>query len=267
MKKNDCTNKKLGKGEVSVYDFGDTKLHAYKTNDLIDDEVFIVEKDGRGFVIEYPCFFDNIEELEVYIKDEDIDIEGILAAYHMAGATFLDGVPVYATAEADECGHNGGGKALIDSFTAAFGDAFDSSIPDVTNVIEDDSLCLAGIDMNIVRNDDAFDIEIPEIKSVYTHMLGHDCHSIVAGAGHADVLVGQLEGYKNAGYDLILTSHYTPEDLKDVQTKIDYLEELKTIASGCESAEDFKAKVRKRYPEYAGDNYLDMTAGFFFGEQ
>lgn len=108
MEKNDCTIAKLGKGEVAIYDFGSVRLHAYKTNDPIDDEVFVVEKDGRGFVIEYPCFFDNIKELEGYIAEKGIRIEGILAAYHMAGATFLAGTPVYATASADAYGHEGG---------------------------------------------------------------------------------------------------------------------------------------------------------------
>ena len=95
-------------------------------------------------------------------------------------------------------------------------------------------------------------------------MLGHDCHSIVAGSGHADAIVAQLKGYLEKGYTLVLTSHYTPEDLKDVQTKIDYLEDLKDIASKCESADEFKSEVKKRYGSYSGDNYLEMTAGFFF---
>ena len=43
MNKNTFNQVKLAKGEVSVYDFGEIKLHAYKTNDFIDDEVFIVE--------------------------------------------------------------------------------------------------------------------------------------------------------------------------------------------------------------------------------
>ena len=86
MKKENCTTTTLPVGTMSVYDFGSTKLHAYKTNDLIDDEVFIVEKNGKGFVIEYPCFFANIKELESYIADNNITIEGILASYHMAGA-------------------------------------------------------------------------------------------------------------------------------------------------------------------------------------
>ena len=95
-------------------------------------------------------------------------------------------------------------------------------------------------------------------------MLGHDCHSIVGGAGHADGIIAELNGYIEKGYDLVLTSHYTPEDLKDVQTKIDYLENLKKIAATCEDADSFKAEVQKQYPAYSGQNYLDMTAGFFF---
>ena len=43
-----------------------------------------------------------------------------------------------------------------------------------------------------------------------------------------------------------------------------YLEELKTIAASCAGGEAFKAAVRERYPSYSGENYLDMTAGFFF---
>lgn len=111
MDKNTFKKAVLAKGEVSVYDFGDVKLHAYKTNDLIDDEVFIVEKAGNAVVIESPCFFDNIAELTEYLKG--INVEGVLVAYHGAGATFLPDVPKYATQNAVEYSENGGGKALI----------------------------------------------------------------------------------------------------------------------------------------------------------
>ena len=86
-----------------------------------------------------------------------------------------------------------------------------------------------------------------------------------AKAWKADAIIGQLKDYLSKGYDMILTSHYTPEDLKDVRTKIDYLENLKQIAGRCGNADAFKAEVRKAYPGYSGENYLDMTAGFFFG--
>ncbi|MCC8072513.1 MAG: hypothetical protein LIO62_00060 [Clostridiales bacterium] len=262
MNKNTFTTVKLAKGEMNVYDFGSVKLHAYKTNDFIDDEVFIVEKNKKAVIIESPCFFDNISELTEYLKD--MEVEGMLVAYHGAGATFLPDVPKYATQNAVDFSKNGGGKALIDNFTGAFGEIFDPSVHKITNVIEAGNVTIGGIDFVIKQTDDAFDVEIPEINAVYTHMMGHDCHSIVAGAGHADAMIAELNSYIEKGYDLILTSHYTPEDLKDAQTKIEYLENLKKIASGVQNADEFKAEVDKQYPQYSGQNYLDMTAGFFF---
>lgn len=262
MNKNAFETTKLAKGEMNVYDFGNVKLHAYKTNDFIDDEVFIVEKNGKAVIIESPCFFDNNQELAKYL--EAIKVEGILVAYHGAGATFLPDVPKYATQNAVDYSKTGGGKALIDKFTGAFGEIFDPSVHEITNVIQAGKITIGGIDFVIKQTDEAFDIEIPEINAVYTHMLGHDCRSIVAGAGHAEAMIAELRNYIEKGYDLILTSHYTPEDLKDAQTKIDYLENLKKIAAGTQSAEEFKTEVGRQYPQYSGQNYLDMTAGFFF---
>lgn len=262
MNKNTFQTVKLTKGEMNVYDFGGIKLHAYKTNDFIDDEVFIIEKNGKAVIIESPCFFDNNKELAKYLKD--VEVEGMLVAYHGAGATFLPDVPKYATQNAALFSKNGGGKALIDNFTGAFGEIFDSSVHEISNVIQPGKVTIGGIDFVIKQTDDAFDVEIPEINAVYTHMLGHDCHSIVAGAGHADAMIAELRSYIEKGYDLILTSHYTPEDLKDAETKIGYLENLKKIAVGVQNADEFKTEVGKQYPQYSGQNYLDMTAGFFF---
>lgn len=262
MNKNTFQTVKLVKGEMNIYDFGTTKLHAYKTNDFIDDEVFIVEKNGKAVIIESPCFFDNIQELMDYLKD--VQVVGMLIAYHGAGATFLPEVPKYATQNAVAYSENGGGKALIDNFTNTFGEIFDQSVHKITNVIDEGNVTIGGIDFIIKQTAEAFDVEIPEINAVYTHMLGHDCHSIVAGAAHADAMIAELNNYIKKGYDLILTSHYTPEDLKDADTKITYLKNLKAIAEGCGSAKEFKAAVQKQYPDYSGENYLDMTAGFFF---
>lgn len=264
MNKKTCTERSLGKGEMNIYDFGEIKLHAYKTNDPIDDEVFIVEKNGKAVIIEAPCFFDNNRELEQYLLDMEVEVAGMLLAYHMGGGTFLPQVRKYATRNADEYGHKGGGKELIDNFTAAFGEIFDGSIHTVTDFIEEGYVNIGGIDFKIVLTADAFDIEIPALHVVYTHMLGHDCHSIVAGENHADNILAQLNGYIDKGYDLVLTSHYTPEDLKDVNTKISYLKELKRIARESGNAEAFKAAVKQRFPDYSGENYLDITVGFFF---
>lgn len=264
MNKKTFKGVKLNKGEINVYDFGEVKLHAYKTNDFIDDEVFVLVRNDKGIIIELPCFFDNIAELTEYLKNEDIEVVAKMVAYHAAGATFLPDVPAYSTKSAMDYNTKGGGAGLVSNFRSAFGEIFDGSVCKTTNVIEDGEIEIAGIRMIINSNAEAFDIEIPEINCVYTHMLGHDCHSIVAGCPHADGMISQLNYYIRKGFDLVLTSHYTPEDLKDAQAKIDYLYKLKDISFECENGEDFKQKVKEIYPEYSGENYLDMTAGFFF---
>ncbi len=264
MNKNTFTQVKLTKGEMNVYDFGAVKLHAYKTNDFIDDEVFVLEKNSKAVVIEPPCFFDNCTELAAYLKK--FEVEGIFVAYHGAGASFLPEAPKYSTANAKEYSENGGGKTLIDNFSKTFGDIFDESVHKITNIISEGKITVAGIDFIIKTTAEAFDIEIPEINAVYTHMMGHNCHSIVTGAGHADAVIAQLKAYIGDGFGLILTSHYTPEDLKDAEIKIAYLENLKIIAGRCQNANEFKAEVKKNYPNYSGENYLDMTAEFFFAK-
>ena len=65
-------------------------------------------------------------------------------------------------------------------------------------------------------------------------------------------------------YNLILTSHYVPEELDAVKTKIAYIETLLNIASDSSNANEFMDKAKKEYPNYSGLNYLEMTANFFF---
>ena len=71
MNKNTCKTVRLSKGEMHIYDFGAVKLHAYRTNDPICDEVFVLEKNGKAVIIESPCFFDNNSELAEYVRDAD----------------------------------------------------------------------------------------------------------------------------------------------------------------------------------------------------
>lgn len=264
MEKTNCKTVALSKGQMDVYDFGSVKLHAFKTNDPLADECFLVEKGGKAFLIESPAFFDNIAELEKYIASLGVEYAGTVIAYHAAGASFMKGKPVYSTKNADEYNHKGGGAGLVANFTGAFGEAFDKSVYTTTNFIEGDTLSLAGVELKICRTNDAFDIEIPEINVAYIHMLGHDVHSIVAGSGHADALISQLDDFIARNISLILTSHYTVENLEDARTKIAYLADLKNIAVKNADAQAFKTAVQGKYPKYSGLNYLDMTAGMFY---
>lgn len=254
----------LEKGYVLTYDFGELKVYNYNTADYIDDQVILLEKNNKLVIIESPAFYDNNQELENYIKSLNVTVEGILLSYHMGGGTFLKGAKKYATYNADDYGHNGGGKALVDNFAKTFGSSFDASIHNVTDYIEEGSIILADIKMNIIPTNEGYDIEIPEINSIYTHMLGSDCHSIIAGVKHAKAMIKVLEGYIAKNYNLILTSHYIPEGIEAVKVKIAYIDNLINIASYCSSAKEMIDKVKEEYPNYSGINYLEMTANLFF---
>lgn len=254
----------LDKGRVDVYTKNGVTLYAYQTRDAIDDEVFVLAKAGRGVVIELPCFYDNIRELTDFLAREGVTVEGKLVAYHAAGASFLPDVPAYGTASSVAYNTTGGGAALVSNFKNAFGESFDAGLCAVDHVLEEGEAEIAGIRFVVRPNAEAYDLEIPEINCVYTHMMGHDCHSIVAGCPHADGMISQLNYYVRRGFDLVLSAHYTPEDLKDARTKAAYLAALKEIALDCGSADEMRAKVQAQYPDYSGGNYLDMTVGFFF---
>ena len=202
----------LGKGRVDIYTANDITLYAYQTRDAIDDEVFILAKAGRGVVIELPCFYDNIRELTAFLDEDGITVEGKLVAYHAAGGSFLPHVPAYGTASSVAYNTTGGGAGLVANFKNVFGESFDAGLCAVDHVLEEGETSIAGIRFVVKPNAEAYDLEIPELNCVYTHMMGHDCHSIVAGCPHADGMISGLNYYIRHGFDLVLTSHYPPED-------------------------------------------------------
>jgi hypothetical protein len=255
---------KLQKGEILTYDFGKTKMYAYQTNDSFNDVVFILEKNKKRIVIEPPCFFENIKELEEYINSLNLTEICVIPVYHMMGASFLPNAKKYSTKRAEKYGHLCEGKKMVDNFSKIFGEAFDNKLHSITSYIKNGNIKIADIKMNIIGNSDAFDIEIPEINALYMHMLGHDSHSIITGQEHAEIFIKQLENYARKQYKIILSAHHVPENLRDLKTKIRYLKKLKRIALSSKSSEEFKTSMNNAYPNYYGENYLDMTAGFFF---
>ena len=256
----------LKKGFVEIYDFGEIKLHAYQTNDLMNDESYILENDNNLLLVEFPAFYDNLEEFEKYVKGLNKNIVGKVFSDHPNGGTILKDIKGYASEGTIKSMKEGTINNLVTGFKTSFGGDFAKEYHEITDILKDNTVNIGGFELNITYHDENIEIEFPQINCIYTHMLGHDCHSIVAGEGHADVIISQLTGYKEKGYNLILSSHYVPETISDVETKIDYLKNIKIIAKQSKNINEFKENVKVKYPEYSGLNYLDMTAGFFFPE-
>ena len=262
----ESVKKNLKKGYVEVYNFGEIKLHSYQTNDLMNDESYILENDKNVLLIEFPAFYDNLEEFETYVKGLNKNIVGKVFSDHPNGGTILKDVKGYASEGTIKSMKEGTIHNLVTGFESSFGGAFAKEYHEITDVLKDNTVNIGGFELNITYHDENIEIKLPQINCIYTHMLGHDCHSIVAGEGHANAIIAQLKGYKEKGYNLILSSHYVPETMADVDTKIAYIEDLKVLAKESSNAEEFKDKVKAKFPTYSGLNYLDMTAGYFFAE-
>ncbi len=260
---------KLTKGEVTVYDFGAAKIHAYKTNDVLTDECYIVEGKKGLVLLESTAFKENVQELNQYMKSLKKPLEGMFLSYHANGYNTYPNVPIYATEKALASWEKGGVKALTDNFAQTFGEAVDTNLPAKATIVKDgDTVTAAGIDFKILPTaDEDYSVEIPSLGVVYRHMLGAKVHNILPGVDYIDAEIAELKRYQAAGYSLILTSHHEPEGQKAVKAKLEYLRTVKELVFKSQDKADFIAKVQKAFPDYEGTNYLDMSAGFLFPEK
>lgn len=254
----------LDNGAVTVYDYGDVKLHAYNFGDALGDECYLIESSEGVVMLETGAFTANLVSWKNYIDTLGKPIAGALLAYHPNGIENFGDVTVYTTENAlKNWGEGGAIRALTDNFIAAFGDAVAANHPSEATLMNfGDTVTLAGVDF-IIRDegDDAYGVEIPAINCVYIHMMGSDCHNILTSKAHIQSFIDELNSFN---YDLVLTSHYVPEGQDAVTTKIAYLEKTLELADSCADAESFTAAMNEAFPDYSGANYLEMTAGFLF---
>ena len=82
----------LGKGYIDIYNFGDIKLHCYQTNDLMNDESYILENNENVLLVEFPAFYDNLEEFEKYVRGLNKNIVGKVFSDHPNGGKILKDV-------------------------------------------------------------------------------------------------------------------------------------------------------------------------------
>ncbi|MGN0184612.1 MAG: hypothetical protein ACI4AL_05805 [Aristaeellaceae bacterium] len=258
------TEVSLELGTVTVYDFGDIRLHAYNAEDALGDECYLIES-GEGLVmLETGAFTENLVEWKSYIDGLNKPLAGALLAYHPNGYEIFGDVIIYATENALTNWQPGGSiNVLTDDFVARYGDVVAASHPSQAEIVEfGDTVTLAGVDF-IIRNegDDAYGVEIPAINAVYIHMLGSDCHNILTSREHIAAFIDELKGFD---YDLVLTSHYVPEGADAVAAKIAYLERALELSNACTDAESFTETMNRTFPDYTGANYLEMTAGMLY---
>lgn len=261
------TEVSLESGVVTVYDYGELKLHAYATGDALGDEAFIVEGKDALVGIELPSFTPGLDAWSGYVDSLGKPMNDIFLDAHATGASYVEGMNIYGTQAAKDAIASGSTfsttQGLVDTFGADFHGGDDMA---QINRVVSGEVTVAGIDFRVIDRGDTYDLEIPALNLVYTHMLGKTSHSILASTETMDTMLSTLREYQSAGYDMILSSHSAPEGQDAVTEKIAYVEQAKELAETCTSAEEFTAAMQEAFPGYTGENYLEMTAGFLYPE-
>lgn len=252
-------------GSVTVYDFGASKLHVYNTGDALGDVAYIVEGEDALIGIELPAFTANLDAWQNYIADLDKPMNDLFLCDHATGASYVEGMNVYGTQGAQDSIASGSTYATTQGLYETFGDDFHGGA-DLANInkVVSGTVTVAGIDFNLIDCGETYDLEIPSMNAVYTHMLGKTCHSILTSIAHMDSMIETLKGYQSAGYDMILSAHSGVEGQDAVAEKIAYVEKAKELAASCENAEAFMTAMKEAFPDYIGENYLEMSAGYLY---
>lgn len=249
--------KELGVGKMLVYDFGDLKLHAYETKDPIADENFLLETSDELIIIELIGFKNNIEELQNYIEELGKPLNNVIVAYHPAGGDAHSEAQMYASEGLGEAG-------LVAGFVEAFGDAFNGNLPTEFELVQPGTMTIGGVEFNVIQTADAFDLEIPAINVYMTHMVGSNTHNILPGMEVIEEMIVQMKDFQAKNYALILSGHDIPRTIDIAAEKINYLEKTKELATSSENADAFIQSMKETFPDYLGENYLEMSAGGLF---
>lgn len=260
-----ATEVALDASSVTVYDYGDTKLHTFISGDALGDVAYIVEGEDALVGIELPSFTDGLDAWQDYIGILKKPMNDIFLCDHVTGGSYVPDMKVYGTQGAKDSIAAGSTYATTQGLFETFGADFHGG-PDMAyiNTVVSGSITVGGIQFNLIDHGETYDLEIPALNVVYTHMLGKTSHSIMTSTAHMDSMLSILQDYQNKGYDMILTAHGGPEKQDAVMEKISYVTKTKELASVNTTADGFTAAMKEAFPNYAGENYLDMTAGYLF---
>lgn len=254
----------LDKGRMAIYDFGDVKLHAYQTENLMNEESFIFEGKNALVIAEPPAFHSSLRVFKKYADDLGKPIAGVMISYHVTGADHFPGVPVYSSPGTQASIYAGGLAAMLANFKEIYDDDFDSTVFRPTEMITSPRIEIGGIAFNIFHNVEGYDFDVPTAGVVYTHLLGEKGHAVVFSLEGFDSLIDTFQGYQARNYNLILSSHHTPEKPGAIKTKIAYLERAKGLVQSSKNRAAYIATMKEVFPNYGALNYLEMSAGALF---
>lgn len=255
------TRRQLDGCEVLVYDYGALKLHAFATNDVLNDECFLVEGPDSIAAIEMPQMTDSLREWREYVAKLDKPLSDVFICAHPGSSAIFKDARVMMTKGALLAVSN---DVWVNARARSGVTGWANDKPQPTEIIRSGEVRAAGTVFEITETGRTYRIAIPAINAVYTHIFGADTHSIFLSIGDIDSMIGEARDFLADGYTLILSAHHEPEGRSSVRSRINTLESIKDILLTSEDSDEYRERMREAFPDMKGEHLLDLSAAYMF---
>lgn len=234
---------------VIVKEFGNIKIHSF----LSDSVSPVIVENDKLVIIDYPgdskeqaaAFKKYVESLEKPV--DRIIISHIDDAHWVGIREYFPNTPLYSV-DADQIKATEPGQNLT-----------------ITQIADDTKMTIDGIkyEFETDRSIGAWAIKLPDQKAVYVEHLGYvKLHILLAP------LEPRLEILKNIeseGYVWFMPGHGMPMEAPEfVDTVEKYYGDVLQAISESETADEAKAKIMAKYPDYYSEGLLDALLPQFF---
>ena len=287
------SSKELAMGVVTIYDFGDIKIHAYDASNEMDEAAYVIESGSALVGVSMPASDEPYDAWNEYIDTlrkpmDDLFLTGTpLNAEDLekterpaSGEPSEDAEPkdeakdeekelirLYSTKSVSEYFQSDEAAEALAKIAEEMGEHYrlGDELAEASEILKPDpdkTIEIGGVEFRIVENGDSYDIVIPSVKVVFSTVPGKDSFGVYSDAEDFDDVIDSLKGYeKDEGIEYVFGSSGRVIEAKDLQTVIENSQALKVLAEESEDADAFIEAAAEAFPDYKGESALKITAG------
>ena len=267
----------LEKGSVNVAEKGGIKIHTYMSDKL--QATHIIESKNSLVLVDSQFFASFAKEFRAYADSLNKPIERVIISHshpdHFLGlgAGFADVKDKIYALSGTKAFSDKAGPGMFKNMKKRLGDALADQFVGPSQVLKTGTTKIDGItyEFKELKDGEAGQqllIKLPDLNTLIVQdLVYNNLHSYLAN-NTFDNWIAILESLQNlAGYDTVLPGHGKPADINVLASQIAYLKDAKTILAEVDNGKAFKARIMKKYPNLAGENYIDISLYGLFPNQ
>jgi len=263
------------KGDVLVTRRGDVRIHTYVSpTDGFLVNTQIVETPRSVVIFDAQLREGYAAEVAAYVARLNKPVSRIVISHghrdHWSGLGVLHqrfpDAPIYAHAKV-----RAGVAASIQAAAAA--QPAGAPVPAPTNDLADGELTIDGVRFIVRSTPDAESdyqsyVLMPDqgVLMAFDTVFPANTHEFTVAA-HFDHWIETLKAYQplgQQGYQVILTGHGRPTDFSAIPGNIRYLETAKDAFAKANTAQDYAARMKAAFPDYAEPGWIEFSSGLLY---